>query len=44
MGYRVLEDGMGPEAGFAIQIHPGKKVLLRTSTSAFDVTYPATLT
>ncbi|MDR6432276.1 hypothetical protein [Brucella pseudogrignonensis] len=27
---------MGPEVGFVIETHYGKKVLLRTSTSAFD--------
>ncbi len=31
----------GQEAGFVIQIHPGKKALLRTSTSASDGIYPA---
>lgn len=42
MGYRALEDGMGQEAGFAIRTHRGRKVLLRTSTSAFDDIYQAT--
>jgi len=44
MGYRALEDGMGQEAGFVIQIHPGRKARLRTSTSAFDGICPATRT